>query len=77
MLPIPFVDLPPWAPGALPLALAPSDGAFNTPTENAALTLDTSGLALGRIIASAQQLLGTKQADIRIFYDPSHQKPPA
>jgi len=43
-----FVDLPPWAPGALPLALVPSDGAFNTPTENAALTLDTSGLALGR-----------------------------
>ncbi|MES2476839.1 MAG: SulP family inorganic anion transporter [Verrucomicrobiota bacterium] len=25
----------------------------------------------------AQQLLGTKKADIRIFYDPAHQKPPA
>ena len=25
----------------------------------------------------AQQLLGTDKADIRIFYDPSHQNPPA
>lgn len=45
-----YIDVPPWAPGAAPIALAASDGAFNTSTEAIAGTLDTSGLALGRHI---------------------------
>jgi carboxypeptidase T len=43
-----YVDVPPWAPGAVPLALTPADGAFNAPTESAAGTLGTAGLANGR-----------------------------
>jgi hypothetical protein len=43
-----YIDVPPWRPGALPIPLTPADGAFDTPTENAAATLSTAGLASGR-----------------------------
>ncbi|MED5622322.1 M14 family metallopeptidase [Ideonella sp. BN130291] len=45
-----YIDVPPWAPGATPIALRASDGSFNAPTENATGTLATSGLALGKHI---------------------------
>jgi len=44
-----YVDTPPWAGGA-PLPLNPSDGAFDTPTENVQATIDTRGLSAGRHI---------------------------
>ncbi len=42
-----YVDTPPWA-GGTPLALAPQDGAFNTPDEVAQGVLDTTSLGAGR-----------------------------
>ncbi len=43
-----YVDLPPWSPGAVPIALLPDDGSFDATVEGAGVALDTSGLALGR-----------------------------
>ena len=43
-----FVDVPPWADGATPLALAAADGSFNSSTEGATGVLDTAALAAGR-----------------------------
>lgn len=43
-----FVDVPPWLPGASPIALTAGDGAFDSPTETAQATLNTAGLAVGR-----------------------------
>lgn len=45
-----YIDVPPWAPGAVPIALAASDGSFNATTEGLVGTLNTSGLALGKHI---------------------------
>lgn len=45
-----YIDVPPWTPGAVPIALAASDGSFNAPTEGLAGTLNTSGLSLGKHI---------------------------
>lgn len=43
-----YVDLPPWTPGAAPVALVASDGAFNATVEPAQQTLSTVGWAAGR-----------------------------
>ena len=43
-----FIDLPPWSPGALPVALSATDGSFDSGVEAAAGSLNTSGLAVGR-----------------------------
>lgn len=43
-----YVDLPPWMPGAVPLALAAQDGAFDGKTEKAGATLSTAGLKKGK-----------------------------
>jgi hypothetical protein len=43
-----FIDIPPWAAGAAPVPLVAADGAFDSPTETAAATLSTAGLAAGR-----------------------------
>ena len=43
-----FIDIPPWAVGAVPVPLVAADGAFDSPTETAAATLSTAGLAAGR-----------------------------
>lgn len=43
-----YIDLPPWMPGATPLTLAPKDGAFDTKTESATVTLSTTGLSKGK-----------------------------
>jgi hypothetical protein len=43
-----FVGTPPWLPGAVPVALAAADGAFDTSTENVQGTLATTGLPEGR-----------------------------
>ena len=56
-----FVDVPPWAGGA-PVALTPADGAFDSPTENAAATLSTAGLANGRHLVWVRGTDATGQA---------------
>ncbi len=43
-----FVDVPPWAPGATPIAMTAVDGSFNQTIENVRATIPTSGLADGR-----------------------------
>jgi carboxypeptidase T len=43
-----YIDTPPWMPGAVPVALAAADGAFNATTESLRATLDTTGLAPGK-----------------------------
>jgi hypothetical protein len=43
-----YADLPPWEAGAVPVALSASDGTFDAPVETAEVSLDTTGLALGR-----------------------------
>jgi carboxypeptidase T len=43
-----YIDVPPWAPGAVAIPLAAADGSFNTATEAVAGTLPTGGLSNGR-----------------------------
>ena len=43
-----FIDVPPWLPGAVPVALNPTDGSYNSGVEAATGSLNTSGLAAGR-----------------------------
>ena len=43
-----YVDVPPWSPGAVPIALAAADGNFNTSIEAVTGTLSTAGWPLGR-----------------------------
>ena len=43
-----FIDVPPWSAGAVPIALAASDGSFNATTESVGGTLNTSGLSVGK-----------------------------
>ncbi|ADO73871.1 M14 family zinc carboxypeptidase [Stigmatella aurantiaca] len=42
-----YLDLPPWAPGAAPIALSAADGAFNAPVETVTGHVPTTGLSLG------------------------------
>ncbi len=42
------VDAPPWQAGAAPAAMAPADGAFDSPTEWATASVPTGGLGQGR-----------------------------
>jgi carboxypeptidase T len=43
-----YLDVPPWSPGAAPVALAPADGSFNTSVEAVTGTLSTAGWPLGK-----------------------------
>ena len=43
-----YLDTPPWAPGALALPMAASDGAFDEPIEAVQATLATAGWTVGR-----------------------------
>ncbi|HEV8692316.1 MAG TPA: M14 family metallopeptidase [Ideonella sp.] len=43
-----YVDLPPWMPGATPIALAAADGAYNAKTEKGTATLATGSLSKGK-----------------------------
>lgn len=43
-----YVGTPPWAAGAVAVALTPSDGSFDSSTENVTGSLPTAGLANGR-----------------------------
>jgi len=43
-----YLDAPPWQDGAIPVAMAPVDGAFNSPQEWATLDVPTDALANGR-----------------------------
>lgn len=43
-----YVDLPPWAPGAVAIPMVASDGAFNAKTEGASASLNTTGLSAGK-----------------------------
>lgn len=48
------VDKLPWQAGANPVALAATDGTFNTSVENVGGSIDTTGLAAGRHLAFVQ-----------------------
>lgn len=43
-----FLDTPPWAPGATPIAMTATDGAFNQTIETARANIPTNALANGR-----------------------------
>ncbi|MDN3577212.1 M14 family metallopeptidase [Chitinimonas viridis] len=43
-----YIDTPPWAPGAVPLAMTATDGSFNAKTEGIRATISTSSLSLGK-----------------------------
>lgn len=43
-----YIDVPPWMPGATPIALSAKDGSYNAKTEKATATLSTTGLAKGK-----------------------------
>jgi hypothetical protein len=43
-----YVDLPPWMPGATPLVLGATDGAWDAKSEKASTTLSTTGLSKGK-----------------------------
>lgn len=43
-----FIDVPPWQAGAVPLAMAASDGSFDEAVEAVEVTIDTTGLEAGR-----------------------------
>ena len=43
-----FIDLPPWAAGAIPVAMTAVDGSFDTPVEAVEGTIATGGLGDGR-----------------------------
>ncbi len=45
-----YVDTPPWSAGATPIALAATDGSFNSSTEAIKGTISTTGMATGRHI---------------------------
>lgn len=49
-----YVDTLPWEPGATPIALAASDGAFDTKTETVTGNISLNGLAPGRHIIYVQ-----------------------
>ncbi|QWP78852.1 proprotein convertase P-domain-containing protein [Lysobacter sp. K5869] len=42
-----YIDTPPWASGAVAIALSASDGGFNSSNENVTGSISTSGLAAG------------------------------
>lgn len=42
-----YIDTPPWAAGAVPVALTASDGSFNTKTEGIRGVISTSSLSIG------------------------------
>jgi len=42
-----YIDTPPWASGAVAIALSASDGSFNSSNENVTWSISTSGLAAG------------------------------
>lgn len=74
-----YVDVPPWRPGAAPLALTPADGAFDSPTESARATLATTGLANGRHLVYVQAVDAGGQAGpvSAAFLDIGGTPPPA
>ncbi len=43
-----YVDLPPWLPGATPIAMVPVDGQFNSTVEQVRATVATGALSNGR-----------------------------
>ncbi|MBN8727583.1 MAG: hypothetical protein J0H15_07745 [Xanthomonadales bacterium] len=68
-----FIDILPWAPGAVPIPLAASDGAFDGKTEVVAENISLAGLAPGRHIVYVQGVNaldgGTPGAPDAIFID--------
>ncbi len=43
-----YVDVPPWVTGAVAVAMSASDGTFDSTSEDATATVDTTGLSAGR-----------------------------
>ena len=74
-----YIDVPPWLAGAVPVPLVASDGAFDTPTEAAAATLSTAGLADGRHIVYVRGTAASGQAGpvSAVFLDIGSAPPPA
>ena len=57
-----YIDVPPWLPGAVPLALSPADGGFNSSTEAVTGTLATGGLTVGRHLVYVRGIDASGQA---------------
>jgi len=74
-----YIDVPPWAPGATPIPLAPADGSFNSATENAVATLSTAGLASGRHTVFVRGFVASGQPGpvSAVFLDIGGTPPPA
>ncbi|MEH6420651.1 M14 family zinc carboxypeptidase [Pseudomonas sp. CGJS7] len=49
-----YLDAPPWASGAVPIALSASDGSFNSSNENVSGSISTTGLSPGVHIVYVQ-----------------------
>ncbi|MCO7224489.1 M14 family zinc carboxypeptidase [Pleionea sp. CnH1-48] len=45
-----YIDTPPWANGATPIALAAQDGSYNSKTESVGATINTTGMSNGQHI---------------------------
>jgi carboxypeptidase T len=73
-----YVNIPPWQPGAAAQPLAPSDGRFDTATEDVTATLNTVGLGPGRhtLYLRSQDVLGNWGPVSAIFFDPAAQAGP-
>ena len=72
------IDTPPWDAAATPVALAASDGAFNSTTEALLANINTSGLSLGRhtIYVRARDAGGTWGAVTAVFLNITDTLPP-
>jgi len=74
-----FIDVPPWSAGAVPIALAASDGSFNATTESVSGTLNTTGLSLGKhlVFVRAQAASGQWGPVTAQFLNITNVTPPA
>lgn len=71
-----FIDVPPWQTGATPVAMAASDGAFDTSAESVTASFSSAGLADGRHVVyfraqDAAGYWGTMRAAHLWVLDPS------
>lgn len=72
------VNIPPWDPAAVPVALAPADGSFNSSTEALLGSINTSGLPRGRhlVYVQARDAGGTWGAVSAVFLNVVDTLPP-
>ena len=56
------LDAAPWTSGAMPLAMRPKDGAFDSSREQVVVNIDTRGLAYGRHVVYVRGIDASNQA---------------